>query len=94
MHGMTARHLIISGLVQGIGYRDWLVATARQLGLSGWVRNRTDGTVEALLAGEVDAVEECLRACRRGPRLAMVESITETLAEPPEETGFVKRPTA
>ncbi len=91
---MTARHLIITGLVQGVGYRDWLVATARALGLSGWVRNLNDGAVEALLAGEADAVQECLRACRRGPRLAVVESITETLAGPPEESGFIKRPTA
>jgi acylphosphatase len=61
------------------------------LGLSGWVRNRADGAVEALVAGETAAVEELLRLCRRGPRLAVVVSIEEQLAEPPEELGFNRR---
>jgi acylphosphatase len=57
------------------------------------VRNRPDGTVEALLYGEPDTVEEMLRACRRGPRLAVVAEIEEHLAEPPDEPGFRLRPT-
>jgi len=52
------------------------------------VRNRADGAVEALVAGDVAAVEEMSRACRRGPRLAEVARIDEDLAEPPEEAGF------
>jgi acylphosphatase len=90
---MTARHLIITGRVQGVGYRDWLVSRAQSLGVSGWVRNRRDGTVEAMLDGDVAAVGELLRACRRGPRLAEVDAIEETLAEPLNEPGFRKRPT-
>ncbi|MGE0223976.1 MAG: acylphosphatase [Acetobacteraceae bacterium] len=85
---MNAKRLIIAGQVQGVGYRAWMVDKARELGLSGWVRNRADGTVEALISGDVAAVEEMARLCRRGPRLALVSSISEDLAEPPEEVGF------
>lgn len=91
---MTARHLIIAGRVQGIGYRDWMCAQAETLGVSGWVRNRADGTVEALVDGEPGAVQELLRACRRGPRLAVVTEITEELAESPEQPGFQRWPDA
>ena len=91
---MSAKRLIISGRVQGIGYRQWMVSTAQSLGISGWVRNRSDGTVEALVAGEAAAVEELVRACRRGPRLAFVSQIDEQLTEPPSEIGFRKLPTA
>ncbi len=85
---MIAKLLLIQGRVQGVGYRNWMVDKARQLGISGWVRNRVDGSVEALISGAVAAVEELSRLCRRGPRLAEVSSITEDLAEPPVETGF------
>ena len=85
---MTAKLLVIAGRVQGVGYRHWLTARARALGVSGWVRNRADGTVEALLAGETDAVEELARLCRRGPPAAVVARITEELADPPEQPGF------
>ena len=85
---MNAKRLVISGRVHGVGYRDWMVEKARALGLAGWVRNRPDGKVEALLAGDIAAVEELSRLCRRGPRLAEVSSIEEDLAEPPEEPGF------
>jgi acylphosphatase len=90
---MTARRVVIAGRVQGVGYRDWMVAAAGRLGVSGWVRNRRDGTIEALVDGEMSAVEELLHACRRGPRAAEVASITEELADPPDEPGFVRRPT-
>jgi acylphosphatase len=88
---MKARLLRIEGRVQGVGYRDWLQHQARRHGISGWVRNRADGTVEALLAGEEDALNAVLTACRRGPPLARVTSIEEHFAEPPEEPGFSKR---
>ncbi|MBV9783286.1 MAG: acylphosphatase [Acidisphaera sp.] len=91
---MSAKRLVISGRVQGVGFREWLVAAARKLGVSGWVRNRSDGAVEALVAGDTDAVEELLRACRRGPRGAQVTSIEEELAEQPEEMGFSRLPSA
>ena len=90
---MTARRIVISGRVHGVGYRDWLVAEAQRLGVSGWVRNRRNGCVEALLDGDEAAVEELLRACRRGPPLAEVSEITEELAEPAAEPGFVRLPT-
>lgn len=90
---MTAKRLVIAGHVHGVGFRDWMIETAVTLGVSGWVRNRSDGTVEALVYGPTPAVEELLRACRRGPRLARVDSIEEMLAEPEEEPGFRRRPT-
>ena len=85
---MSAKQVMITGHVQGVGYRDWMVTQAIELGLSGWVRNRTDGAVEALVAGSTPAVEELLRRCRRGPPLAQVSRIVADLAEPPEEPGF------
>jgi acylphosphatase len=91
---MNSKRLIISGRVQGVGYREWMVEKARALGVSGWVRNRIDGSVEALVAGDTAAVEELLRLCRRGPRMAEVVSIDEDLADPPEHFGFRKVPTA
>jgi acylphosphatase len=90
---MAARRLRIAGRVQNVGYRDWMVAQARALGLDGWVRNLADGTVEALIDGPEPAVEEMLRACRLGPRSAVVDAIEEQLADPPEAPGFRRRPT-
>lgn len=89
---MIAKLLTISGHVQGVGYRDWLIDKANALGLSGWVRNRRDGSVETLIAGDVDAVEELARQCRRGPPMAEVSSITEEFTTPPPEPGFRRAP--
>ena len=90
---MAAKHLIIAGQVQGVGYRQWLIAQAEAAGLSGWVRNRRDGAVEALIAGETAAVEELVRLCRRGPRMAVVTSVEEDFCDPPPESGFRGLPT-
>ncbi len=87
--GLKAKHLRISGQVQGVGYRDWMVGEAKRLGLFGWVRN-AGGDVEALIYGEIDAVEEMLRHCRQGPRGARVSGIEEEIAEPPEEDAFLR----
>lgn len=65
----------ITGRVQGVGYRDWVMATAQKLGLKGWVRNRVDGSVEALVVGDDDAVGKMIEACRHGPALARVDAV-------------------
>ncbi|MDR3533897.1 MAG: acylphosphatase [Rhodopila sp.] len=90
---MTARRLVISGRVQGVGFRDWLLAEAAGRGLHGWVRNRRDGTVEALLHGDATALAEMLAACRAGPRHARVTDVAEYDAEPSDFSGFHRLPT-
>lgn len=69
------RQVTIRGRVQGVGYRAWLAMTAEAMGLSGWVRNRRDGSVEALLAGGEGTVAEMIDKCRRGPSAARVEAV-------------------
>jgi acylphosphatase len=69
------RHVVIRGRVQGVGYRAWTEYTAIDQGLDGWVRNRRDGSVEAVFAGPSDAVEQMVDACRRGPPGARVDAI-------------------
>ncbi|WP_198373430.1 acylphosphatase [Roseomonas rosulenta] len=88
---MRARQVVIRGRVQGVGYREWMVREATHLGVQGWVRNRADGAVEALVAGEEAAVQALLSACRRGPMLARVDDITDEFAEPPTGPGFQRR---
>ena len=88
---MIAKRLRIEGRVQGVGYRAWMTRTANALGVAGWVRNHAEGWVEALVEGEAAAVEELLRACRRGPALASVSLIHEDLATPEETQGFEER---
>jgi acylphosphatase len=90
---MMARLLRIEGRVQGVGYRDWLRREAGRLGLHGWVRNRPDGSVQALVAGEAEALDRLVAACRRGPPAAHVERVEHALGEPPEATGFHRLPT-
>lgn len=90
---MSARIVVITGRVQGVGYRDWMVIEAVRLGVHGWVRNRRDGAVEALVAGEEAAVQALLLLCRRGPLMARVEDIAEDFAEAPAEPGFRRLPT-
>lgn len=91
---MTSKRLRIHGTVQGVGFRAWMIDAAQHLGVAGWVRNRGDGSVEALVEGETSAVEELLRACRRGPPAAAVTLIHEDLVEAEELIGFVARPAA
>lgn len=68
-------HLLITGRVQGVGYRAWAHHQAELRGLRGWVRNRTDGSVEAVVSGERRAVELMIDACRDGPGMALVEGV-------------------
>ncbi|MFM9842611.1 MAG: acylphosphatase [Dongiaceae bacterium] len=84
----------IHGRVQGVWYRAWTVENAVGRGLRGWVRNREDGSVEALFCGPAPAVDEMIEACRRGPRSARVERIDQASAEPVLEPGFHQLPTA
>lgn len=77
---ITARHLYIHGTVQGVFYRGWAVDTARRLGLVGWVRNRRDGCVEALVQGDAAAVERFIAQALTGPARATVERIEEAEA--------------
>jgi acylphosphatase len=87
--------LVITGRVQGVGYRDWAIRTAERLGLTGWVRNRMDGAVEALVVGEDQAVGAMIDACRRGPAMARVDNVD---IEPVDldvlPDGFRQLPTA
>jgi acylphosphatase len=71
------RQVRITGRVQGVGYRAWVEHRARAHGLEGWVRNRRDGSVEALFAGPADVVADMIALCRRGPSAARVEAVTE-----------------
>jgi len=71
------KRVLIRGRVQGVGYRYWTRRTATARGLEGWVRNRRDGSVEAIFAGPEQAVADMIVLCRRGPEAAWVESVTE-----------------
>ncbi len=85
--------LRITGQVQGVGYRLWTTRTAASLGLRGWVRNRTDGSVEALVTGTPEAVVAMTKAARKGPIGAHVRDVTVTSDENDRSVGFVSRPT-
>lgn len=87
-------HVRIQGKVQGVWYRAWTEQTARENGLSGWVRNCSDGTVEALFSGTEEHVERMLNACWEGPELALVTSVDTEEVSAPKETGFIVRPNA
>ncbi|MBR0656452.1 acylphosphatase [Plastoroseomonas arctica] len=90
---MAARLIRITGRVQGVGFREWMVGKAQRLGIAGWVRNRRDGSVEALLAGDEPSLGQLLTACRAGPPGASVSAIEEDFAEPPDHPGFLRLPT-
>ena len=78
----TIRHVTISGRVQGVGYRAFVDHEARSRDLEGWVRNRRDGSVEAVFAGPADAVAAVIAACRRGPSSARVQALRDEAANP------------
>ena len=88
-----ARLLRIRGLVQGVGYRNALLREATRLGLSGWVRNRSDGSVEAMFAGPKPAVDAMLDACWQGPPAAQVRRVTPSGGVYPQDPGFHALPT-
>jgi len=76
MNGVL-RQVTVTGRVQGVGYRAWVEHRARAHGVEGWVRNRRDGSVEALLAGPADVVADLIAMCRRGPSAARVDDVQD-----------------
>lgn len=91
---MAARRLLIEGRVQRVGYRDWAVRMARQLGVVGWVRNLQDGRVEILADGDDLALDSFVESCREGPPHAEVVRVDAMPAERGNVKGFTKRFTA
>ena len=84
----------IEGGVQGVGYRYWTERVAGGLGLTGWVRNRRDGSVEALFSGRADDVAQMLERCRDGPRSANVDAVAIVEEGGDAPAGFEVLPTA
>ena len=78
----TIRHVTINGRVQGVGYRYFVEQAARSRDLEGWVRNRRDGSVEAVFAGPAEAVTAMIAACRRGPSSARVDALQDEAGNP------------
>ncbi len=96
MAGRAVRAIAIHGRVQGVGFRAWFRTRAVALGLSGFVRNRAGGTVEAVMAGTAGSIAQMIEEARRGPPGARVERV-EALGLHPDDlslgTGFEIRPT-
>ncbi|KZV26044.1 acylphosphatase [Dorcoceras hygrometricum] len=86
--------VMIKGRVQGVFYRNWTINNANALGLKGWVRNRRDGSVEALFSGKPDKVDEMEQRCRRGPPDAMVTGLQVFPSTDDPGTSFQRKPTA
>ncbi len=86
--------VVISGRVQGVWYRGWTVEAARARGLDGWVRNRRDGSVEAVFAGTPEAVAEMIAVCRQGPPMARVVAVETHAYDDPVGPGFAQVPSA
>jgi len=92
---MIARRIIVRGRVQGVGFRYATVEAAEHYGITGWVRNRRDGTVEAFIQGEPTAIDAVTAWCRRGPPAARVEEVeTTSVAPDPAIVGFSSAPSA
>lgn len=90
---MIARSIRIEGHVQGVFFRDWAVDQARLLGISGWVRNRRDGSVEVYAVGEEDALDRLIARLHEGSPPSRVERVEVTDAATDEVDGFARRPT-
>ena len=85
---MERRHVFIYGFVQGVGFRYGVERTANSRGVSGWVRNRPDGAVEAVFEGEREDVEALVEFCRSGPRGAEVDRVDVEEESPESLSGF------
>ena len=88
------QRVVVTGKVHQVGFRDFTIRRAQALGVTGWVRNRTDGTVEIMVAGEDDAVAALVEACRAGPPLARVDHVEAHVEAGQPVKGFTKRFTA
>ncbi len=86
--------VVISGRVQGVWYRGWMVDEARARDLHGWVRNRRDGSVEAVFQGPAAAVAEMVAVCHQGPPMARVVTVETQPHETPVAPGFAQLPSA
>ena len=89
--GEVARHVSVSGRVQGVFYRAWAQGQARELAISGWIRNCPDGSVEAHLQGDEGAVTRMIERLRSGPSNARVDDLTVDDAEPGDTGRFELR---
>lgn len=87
-HDVVRRHVVVHGRVQGVFFRDSCRRVARDLGVTGWVRNRGDGAVEAVFEGRRDAVEAIVGWCYDGPPRAHVTAVEVDDEQPAGETGF------
>lgn len=85
---ILARLLTVTGRVQGVGFRAWLEREARRRDLHGWVRNRHNGSVEALVVGEESAIAALVAACPRGPAMARVDHVTQSPGSDDGTQGF------
>lgn len=88
---MIRRRVLVQGHVQGVFFRETTRRRALTAGVAGWVRNNADGTVEAVLEGEPEAVERLVAFCREGPRGARVEWVDVSAEDPEGMTGFAVR---
>jgi acylphosphatase len=90
---MKSVHVTIEGRVQGVGFRAWTEYEALARGIRGWVRNRRDGSVEAVFAGDDAAVDAMVAACRQGPRASRVTSLSAEPVADDGKPGFRALPT-
>jgi acylphosphatase len=88
---VTARRAVVRGMVQGVGFRFFAQRSARSLGVCGWVRNRSDGTVECVAEGDDAAIAEYLARLEKGPAGSRVEGLEIEPVEPEGTTGFEVR---
>lgn len=85
---MKAMHVQVTGRVQGVWFRAWTQEQAQARGVSGWVRNRPDGSVEAVISGDDAAVDGLIEALKQGPSAARVADVQVSETDPPAEPGF------
>ena len=90
---ITALHVIMEGRVQGVGFRAYVEREAKTRSLKGWVRNRSDGSVEAVFMGDEEDVQSMIVACHRGPRMSLVRNVKSEQHPPGDWRGFDVWPT-